>query len=111
MSEIKSKIGLIATEITFTEFSIVYHVKLEGNVTLEKPTPVLVTPFNIADKDLSLKPTILSKENMKVVFSPVNMQSQYLQTLLDKTTRNYREHRHDLRNYYLVGDIVAYIIS
>lgn len=112
MSEFKKKIGLIATEISFTQFSIVYKVELDcldSEMPVFKEAPVLCSPIDIVDKDLILKPTMISSENMFVVYTPSNMIPHYFQSLLDESLSNYEEHKVDIANYYNIGEVVGYI--
>jgi len=111
MSKPKKKIGLIATEIEFTFFSIKYKVKYDdGRKTFQKDKigPVSCSE-DIGNKDLNLKPTILS-ENMEVIFMSIYMTPHFYQGLLDRTRKDFSELRDELNNIYKVGDVVGYIL-
>ena len=107
MSEFKKAIGLVAEKIEFTKFSIIYHVK--ANVDISSPQHVS-SPFDVINKDLILKPTLVSKDCMKVVYTPSNCVPEFYQAIYDKTIRNVSEYEIERRHIYEVGEIVGYIL-
>ena len=111
MPKPKKKIGLIATAIEFTYFAIVYKVRYEGGSGKYNPKLQGIVACNedIKEKDLNLKPTILSEE-MEVVFSTVYMTPHFYQSLLEKTRKDFEEYRTELNNIYHVGQKLGYIL-
>ena len=107
MSVIKKKIRLIATKIEFTNFSIVYTVKFDGDYGGEG---VVFCSNDIKNKDLILKHTLVDSENMEVIFTPSNVTPHYYQAILSNNIRNSGEYDIDKKGIYSVGDIVGYII-
>ena len=106
MPENKKAIGLRAVEIKFTNFSIIYEVEYENKYIREG---VVCCAFDIKDKDLILKPTIVGPGNMTVVFTPSNVKPHFYQKVLTETIKDVDEHIRKLKNIYLIGDIVGYI--
>jgi len=110
MSKIKKKIPLIAKSISFTQFSIVYDVKID---IIEEDwflSPVYCAD-DISDKELILKPTIIQKNTTKkVVFTPSNVTPHFYQAIIEKKIQAYEEYKVELENIYKVGDVVGYII-
>lgn len=104
------KIGLIAESIYFTNFAIIYNVRLSESV-LENINPIILCCDDICRKDLIIKPTALSKENMRVVFTPSNVTPQFYQDLLNKSLKNHQEYKTELKYIYNVGDVVGYVFS
>lgn len=107
MSSPKKKIGLIATSIRFTNFSIIYDVELKEKI--KEVFSIVTCGQDIADKDLLLKPTIIEKSNMSVIFTPSNVTPHFYQSIYDKSIRNYHEYETERGNIYNVGDVVGYI--
>lgn len=108
MPVLKKKIRLIATKINFTQFSIVYTVKLESDL---KAVGVVFCSNDIKHKDLILKPTIISPDSMEVIFTPSNVTPHFYQSILDKSIRNVDEYDVEKKSIYAVGDIVGYILN
>ncbi len=104
------KIALIADSISFTNFAIIYNVRLFEGV-LENINPIILCNDDICRKDLIMKPTALSKDNMRVIFTPGNVTPQFYQDLLNKSLKNHQEYQTELKYIYNVGDIVGYVIE
>jgi capsid portal protein len=101
-------IPLIATEIYFTPQSIVYKVKTLNN---EKVNGVVFCHKNIKDKDLVLKPTLVDKDNMEVVFTPVNVSPHFYQQIHKKILRHLSEFENEMDRVYKVGETVGFVIA
>jgi len=101
------KIKLIATDINFTQHSIVYSVKFLDNLN---HSGVVVSDNNIKYKDLILKPTYIDKENMEVIFTPSNVTSHFYQAIIDKTIKGISEYDVEKNNIYAVGDTVGHVL-
>ncbi len=111
MPETKETVGLIATDIKFTYYSIIYKVKYtDGGRKFNPLYPDGIWACNdIAIKDLNLKPTLLTTE-MEVIFQPVYMTPHFYQGLFMKSRKDYNEFKTELRNIYAIGDMVAHIL-
>lgn len=107
MSEPKKKIGLIAHKIEFSKFSIIYHVKSDVEITSQHHVS---SPDDIVNKDLILKSTIVSKDCMKVVYTPSNCTPEFYQAIFDKTIRNVSEYVMERNQIYNLNQIVGYIL-
>ena len=103
---IDNKIPLICEKIEFNPFSIVYHVKCDSELRGCHP---IYCPEDVSYKDLLLKPTLLSKDNMTVIYTPSNVTPQFYQAILDKTIRNISEYEVQRNHIYNIGDIVGFI--
>lgn len=103
-----NRLGLIATEISFTDFAIVYKVRCEEKYLL---SGVVFCNDDIKTKDLILKPTLVDKDNMEVVFVPGNVIPQFYQNILDESIRGVDEYRVEINHIYNIGDIVGYILK
>ena len=101
------KIELIATDIGFTVHSIIYKVEFPKDL---KGKGVVFCSNDIKDKDLILKPTFIDKDNMEVVFAPVNVISHFYQSIIDGTIRNINEYTVEKKNIYDIGDVVGFIL-
>lgn len=110
MSENKSPIRLIAEKIIFTNFSIIYQVVTPDAMLHKTNKYFICSPDDICEKDLILKPTLLSAENMKVVYTPNNVTPHFYQNLLDKSINNYDEYKTELKYIYAVGEVVGFIL-
>ena len=113
MSKSKSKVGLVATDIQFNNFSIIYKVKLDIPNLQDDPPPITAPIFccnSIKDKDLILKPTIFDRDNQEVIFVPSNVIPHFYQAIHDQSMRNIEEYFRDLENIYAVGDVVGYVL-
>lgn len=110
MSNSKKKIGLICKSIKFTSFSIVYNVEFDIKETsIHSNTGVVFCSNDIQDKDLILKPTMISPESMEVIFTPSNVTPHFYQSIYNGTIKNINEYEIEKRNIYGVGEIVGYI--
>ena len=112
MSESQKKVGLIAYEIEFTYFTIVYKVMFETGHKLLKNrmTGIVVCSEDIKNKDLNIKPTILNGKYMQVIFHTLYTTPHFYQSLLNKTRKDYNEYKNELKNIYKVGDIVGFML-
>ncbi len=112
MSESQKKIGLVAYEIEFTYFTIIYKVKYEKEYKDLKNyrAGIVACAEDIKNKDLNIKPTILYGKNMEVIFHALYATPHFYQSLLNKTRKDYHEYKNELKNIYQVGDIVGYIL-
>lgn len=108
MSNPKKKIGLKATNIRFTNFSIIYDVKFAGISSME--SGVVLCNNDIADKDLILKPTFINEKSMEVIFTPSNVTPHFYQSIFEKTIRSIQEYAVEKKQIYDVGDIVGFIL-
>jgi len=108
MPKDKKTIRLIATGIEFTFNSIVYEVEPEQKVS-GKYIPACAD--DIQDKDLVMKPTVISDSNKKIVFATNFATPQFYQGLLTKTTANADEYSNELKKIYGIGDTVAVILK
>lgn len=106
MSKTKKKIRLVAEKITFTRFSVIYHI--EDNPKIKEAVPFC--PDNIKDKDLILKPTLVSRDDLRVVYAFSDVTPHFYQSILDGSIRNLSEYETEKANIYLKGDVVAYIL-
>ena len=102
------KIDLIATEIEFTRFSIIYHVKANDTFFEEL---VVVSPDDIVNKDLILKVTSVSPKSMKVVYTPSNCIPEFYQAIIAGTIHEISEYEIERKYIYDVGDVVGHAIS
>lgn len=93
---------LIATEVSFTRHSIIYTVE-------NKHEGVVVCHNSIADKDLVLKPTIITPSNNKVVFVCMYVTTGYYQDIMNGSVHNIEELLVDLNNIYQVGEVVGFV--
>lgn len=105
-------IGLIATQITFNKHSIVYKVKPEKNIPLDRVLyKVVFCDNSIQQKDLILKSTMLTYEYMEVVFVPVNVLTTFYQKIYcEPNSKVAMEHRLEKRDIYGIGEVVAYVM-
>lgn len=103
-------IPLIATNIHFNFHSIVYDVRLDSNKDIGNSIGFSVCSFDIKDKDLILKPTILDKDNMRVVFTPANVIPHFYEAIFKKVIRHLSEYEVEKKNIYNIGEIVGYIM-
>lgn len=101
------KIELIATDIGFTTHSIIYKVEFPEGLNGKG---VVFCSNDIKDKDLILKPTFIDKDNMEVIFAPVNVISHFYQSILDGSIRNINEYTVEKNNIYNIGDVVGFIL-
>lgn len=101
------KIDLIATEIEFTRFSIIYHVK--ANDTFFEDL-VVVSPDDIVNKDLILKVTSVSPKSMKVVYTPSNCIPEFYQAIFDRTIHDISEYQVERKYIYEVGEVVGHVL-
>lgn len=108
--KLKTKIALIATSIDFTFHSIVYTVKYEKDVSVNLDRAVYC-PNDISDKELVLKPTLISLDNMKVCFGLHNLTPQFYQQILNKKIKDYQEYEPELKNIYIIGETVGFILT
>lgn len=112
MSKPKKKIGLIAKEINFTNFSIVYRVELEQKFKHLENTAsgVVFCANNIKDKDLILNPTLIDKDNNEVIFTPSNVIPHFYQSIFNKSIVHYDEYNVESDNIYNLDEVVGYIL-
>ena len=112
MSNPKEKIGLKATSIQFTNFSIVYGVEFVGqHKTFSEVTGgIAIANNDIANKDLILKPTYVGKGTMNVIFTPGNVTPHFYQSILNGTIRNAPEYEIEKGHIYRIGEIVGFVM-
>ena len=103
-------IPLIATKIHFHFHSIVYDVKIDSNEEIKDRFGTVVCDNSIKNKDLILKPTLLNKENMQVIFTPANVIPHFYESIFRKVINNISEYKVEKNNIYNVGEIVGYIV-
>ena len=107
MSVAKKKIGLIATEVSFSFFSVIYKVKPESGNDI---SGMVFCSNDIKNKDLILNPTYIDKENNEVIFETSNATPAFYQKILELSIKNSSEYKSDLEYIYLPKEIVGYII-
>jgi hypothetical protein len=105
--EVRLKTELIATEIYFTERSIVYKVKTKNE---KKCQGIVCCVPDIKNKDLVLKTTFLDCENMEVIFSPIYVTPHFYQDIIEGRIKNIKEYSVEKRSIYSVGDVVGFVI-
>lgn len=71
---------------------------------------IVLCADDICDKDLILKPTVISENSMKVVFTPSNVTSEFYQRVFEESIKGYDEYRTNKKDIYDVGDVVGYVI-
>lgn len=110
MSAPKEKIGLICNKIEYSDFSIIYTVEPEKKVP-NGYYPIFCCS-NISDKELILKPTLYSEKDNKVVFSTSNVTPSFYLAVMNGLMRKdeIEEYSSELKNIYLEGDTVGYIL-
>ncbi|MBT10585.1 MAG: hypothetical protein CMI02_00940 [Oceanospirillaceae bacterium] len=102
-------VDLIAERIEFTKFFIVYHVR--PSITLINGyMGHVVAPNDIFEKDLILNPTLISHNNMKVVYASSNVTPVFYQGIFEETLRNFEEYETEKKEIYHVGDVVGKLI-
>lgn len=106
----KKKIGLIAENIRFTFHSVIYDVYFAEAILDSSYNLPIYCGSDIAKKELILKPTLLSENKMEVVYGLYNMTPQFYQQIINKKIRNYEELRVELKNIYVAGETVGYVI-
>lgn len=108
MPKAKKEIRLIATGIHFNFHTIVYDVEPEHKIS-GKYIPACAN--DIDNKDLVMKPTVISEQNNKIVFATNYATPHFYQGLLNKTTTNADEYANELEKIYMVGDVVGVILE
>ncbi|MFK5981469.1 MAG: hypothetical protein QM499_01030 [Flavobacteriaceae bacterium] len=103
----KEKIRLVATSIAFTSHSIVYGVKIEGDINC---SGISVSLPSIKHKDLIMKSTIVDANNMEVIFTAINVTPHFYQAIHKKLLRNLSEYGVEMNKIYSVGEVVAYLV-
>lgn len=100
-------VNLIATKVKFTKFSIIYDVACKE---VKDGSFLVHCPFDISSKDLILKPTVIQKGQMKVVYTPSNVTSEFYEKIFNETISNHEEYYVEKKYIYDVGDVVGIII-
>lgn len=108
MSVFKKEIRLICESIDFTFHSIVYKVRADAS---EDFKGVVSCVNDIKDKDLILKPTIVSKDSLEVIFNTLYVAPHFYQNILNKSLRNLSEYKEELDKIYVPGDVVGYVLQ
>ena len=108
MPVIKEKVALICESIEFTRFSIIYKASPEKEIPDNNYH--IISHSSIKDKDLILKPTVFSRANREVVFTPSNVTPAFYLDLINKNIKDYDEYSFELDSVYKVGDEIAYVL-
>lgn len=110
MSKPKEKIGLICRKIEYSDFSIIYTVEPEKEVP-NGFYPVFCG-LDVSYKELILKPTLYSEKDNKVVFTTSNVTPSFYLAIMNGLMRKdeIEEYSSELKNIYLEGDKVGYIL-
>ncbi|QQV91531.1 hypothetical protein M1M25_gp093 [Tenacibaculum phage Gundel_1] len=108
MPVFKKTIRLIAESVDFTFNSIVYKVRLDCD---ENVYGAVSCVNDIKYKDLVLKPTIIDRDNLEVIFSTDLLTPSFYQSILKGTIRNLAEYENEKSKIYLPGDVVGVIVG